>query len=252
MGKMKIALCTQGSIGIMAIRKLFEIGINPADILVFTYDIESKSNKPLINFLDFFQTQYLVMGNDMEKMSDVLKKEKINMLLSIAYKYIFKGPIFEIEKISLINLHPGTLPLYKGWLSVPWAIFNGEKSAGYTYHLIDQKIDNGAIIYQEELPILESTTAFDMHFKLMNSAINKLDYIISGNWNTNPQEPIGKYYKNIMPNQGYIDKSWDIKKIDRFIRAMYFPPYQGAMLKTDAGDKEILDIKQYLKETHYE
>ena len=169
-------------------------------------------------------------------------------MISISYKYIFKDPIFSLKNTLLINLHPGILPDYRGWLSVPWAIFNDERYAGYSYHLIDSGVDSGSIILNEKFPILKTSTAFDLHFYLMNRAIDQLGKIISGDWVAVPQVGKGKYYKNLLPNNGYIDTSWDSPKIERFIRAMFFPPYNGAILKTKVGEKEIFSFEQYLLE----
>lgn len=243
-----IAICTQGSIGITVIRKLFELNFKPNEITVITYDKQSLSNKPLIAFLDYFDIKWFVVENDMQKLLEIITEKNIRLLLSISYKYIFKEPLFSLKNTILINLHPGILPYYRGWLSVPWAIYNNESHVGYTYHLINSGIDSGPIILKEKFPISNTSNAFNLHFNMMNRAIDQLDKIISGDWVPVAQVGIGKYYKNLLPNKGYIDTSWDSDKIERFIRAMFFPPYRGAILKTKVGEKEIVRFEQYLLE----
>lgn len=219
---MNIIVCTQGSVGISVIRKLFELRYRPSNITVITYDIKSLHNKPLIDLLEYFNIQWFVVENNMELLDDIIVTRNANILLNIAYKYIFKNPVLTLPNIKLINLHPGILPYYRGWLSTPWSIINGETHVGYTYHLISSGIDKGDIILIDRFPILSDSTAFDLHFKIFNSAINKLDYIVSGKWSAIPQIGDGAYYKNIFPS---IDPAWDNDKIERFKRATYFPPY---------------------------
>lgn len=243
---MKIAVCTHGAVGVLVLYKLFELGFVPDDIIVFTHDTHLPKNKALINFLQYFNVNWFIVGDDMEKLATILDSNNVSMLINVAYKFIFKQPIFDLKHITLINLHPGILPNYRGWFSIPWAILNEEEYVGYTYHLISPEIDRGDIICIERFPILKSSTSFSLHFPLINDAINKLEYIISRTWGVRPQTGGGKYYKRILPNDGYIDPSWDENKIDRFIRAMYFPPFRGALLKTGRGDVEILTYKQYL------
>lgn len=247
---MKIALCTQGSLGIIIIRKLFELGFLPKDILVFSHDIQSSANQSFIEFLNYFDIFFMEVGHNMIKLSEKINNGKVKLLISASYKYIFKEPIFKIKELNMINLHPGILPNYRGWFSLPWSIFNGEEYSGYTFHLIDADIDTGNIIYQEKIPILKTSTAFDLHFKMMNKAIEKLEYIIDGNWLSMPQKKGGIYYRKTLPNNGYIDTTWDLNKIDRFIRALFFPPYKGALLKTEKGDIEIFNIDQYKRELY--
>lgn len=250
-----IAICTQGSIGISVVRKLFELGFRPEQIIIITYNPQSDTNIPLISFLKYFNINWFVVKNDMEKLVKILLEKNIKTLINISYKYIFKNPIFDFKDITLINLHPGILPDYRGLLSIPWSIFNNEKYVGYTYHIIDLKIDTGPIIFSKKFPILKTSNAFDLHFCLMNDAINQLDKIILENWTATPQVKGGHYYKNFLPNNGFIDISWDIDKIDRFIRAMFFPPHKGAVLKTTTDEKEIFSLEQYileLKSINYE
>lgn len=219
---MNIVICTQGSVGVSVIRKLFELRYRPSDITVITYDTASSYNQPLIEFLNCFMIERFVVENDMDYLSMILLGKRPSFLLSISYKYIFKEPALNLSDIKFVNLHPGILPNYKGFLSIPWAILNGETEVGYTYHLIDSGIDSGNLILSERFPILPDSTAFDLHFRVMNSAINKLEYIVSGLWGSIPQIGEGKYYKNIFPT---FDPTWDSDKIERFKRAKYFPPY---------------------------
>ncbi len=53
----------------------------------------------------------------------------------------------------LINVHCERLPEYQNGPSVIWPIFNMERTTGLTIHEVDDKIDNGRIIYREEYPI---------------------------------------------------------------------------------------------------
>ena len=77
-------------------------------------------------------------------------------------------------------------------------------------------------------------------------AIEDLEYVIAGLWRQVPQAKGGCYYKRILPNNGYIDRLWTDQQIERLIRAMYFPPHKGAMLRTKDGEVEIKSFQQYL------
>ena len=53
----------------------------------------------------------------------------------------------------MINMHGERLPQYQNAQSVIWPIYNMERTTGLTIHQIDDKIDTGPILYQEEYPI---------------------------------------------------------------------------------------------------
>ena len=59
----------------------------------------------------------------------------------------------------LINLHPSLLPKYKGLYAVEQALKAGDDTTGCTVHFVTEELDSGAIIKQQEVPILPGDTA---------------------------------------------------------------------------------------------
>lgn len=66
--------------------------------------------------------------------------------------------IFDLPKIAAINAHPSLLPAYRGPNPYFWTIRNGEQASGITLHLLDENLDTGAILAQEEIKIFPSDT----------------------------------------------------------------------------------------------
>ena len=58
----------------------------------------------------------------------------------------------------IINLHPSLLPKYKGLDAVERAIKAGETETGCSVHFVTEELDSGAIIKQQEVPILPGDT----------------------------------------------------------------------------------------------
>ena len=58
----------------------------------------------------------------------------------------------------IINLHPSLLPKYKGLHAVERAIKAGETETGCSVHFVTEELDSGAIIKQQEVPILPGDT----------------------------------------------------------------------------------------------
>lgn len=46
-------------------------------------------------------------------------------------------------------------------------------------------------------------------------------------------------------NRGFIDPSWPLEKVDRFIRAIYFPPFSAARLRLEVGGKFLVVKNQW-------
>ena len=55
---------------------------------------------------------------------------------------------------QIINLHPSLLPKYKGLHAIEKAFESGDELTGVSVHYVNEELDGGEIILQEEVPIL--------------------------------------------------------------------------------------------------
>lgn len=69
-------------------------------------------------------------------------------LFSISNPHLFNKILLKKAKGLIINYHNSLLPKYAGLNASSWAILNSEKIHGITWHLINEKIDAGDILYQ--------------------------------------------------------------------------------------------------------
>jgi methionyl-tRNA formyltransferase len=58
-----------------------------------------------------------------------------------------------IPGLGSFNLHPGSLPGYRGPDPVFWQLKNGEASCGIALHKMDAEFDTGPLVHYEEIPI---------------------------------------------------------------------------------------------------
>ena len=95
-----------------------------------------------------------------------LKSLNANLQVVVAFRMLPKV-VWSMPLYGTFNLHASLLPAYRGAAPINWAIINGEEKTGVTTFFIDEKIDTGAIILQEECPISHDDTAGTLHDKLM-------------------------------------------------------------------------------------
>lgn len=58
----------------------------------------------------------------------------------------------------MLNIHPSLLPKYKGLHTHARALEAGDKEHGCTVHLVTPKLDDGPILGQAKVPVLEDDT----------------------------------------------------------------------------------------------
>lgn len=66
---------------------------------------------------------------------------------------IIKESVFNIPRLGSINFHSGRAPYYRGGPPIFWELYNDETEVGLTVHFVAAKVDSGAIILQETVPL---------------------------------------------------------------------------------------------------
>ena len=234
---MKIVLCGYHWIGCKALNILIK---NKHDIYVYTHECDPHINS-LESYCNKTKTNYTT-----KKITKKNLPFKPDLICSIYYRYIISEDIIKIVNGKIFNLHPSLLPEYKGCSSLTWAIINGEKKTGFSYHYLTKLIDQGNIILQKKVMIEEWDTQLSLYNRVMFEAIKDFEEVInkvSKGFEGFPQKNTGDYYKRGAPHNGIIQKDWSIEKIERFIRAMNYPPLPYARY----NKKEIKTFEDFLK-----
>jgi methionyl-tRNA formyltransferase len=90
---------------------------------------------------------------------NIVNSLRPDLLVSIAGNEIFKKPLFETSKYGIINLHSALLPKYRGLMPSFWVMRFNEEKTGVSVFFVDEGIDSGPIIIQEEVAIVNKTQA---------------------------------------------------------------------------------------------
>jgi methionyl-tRNA formyltransferase len=189
--------------------------------------------------IDLFQVKNI---NSDEFASKVRNNLKPDLIISVNFDQIFKKEIINIPDKGCINIHASLLPNYRGRAPLNWAILEGEDKTGVTVHFINEGIDTGEMILQEEIEIKNNDYISDILKQVKEKyplMINKaVDLIENDNYETIKQnKKEGSYYGKRTPEDGLINWKNLAKKIYNLIRAVS-RPYPGAFTYLD--DAKIL------------
>ena len=80
----------------------------------------------------------------------IIKNCKYKLIFSSGFPFKIPKSILNKNKI-FINSHPSLLPKYKGLNAIRDAIEKKEKTIGCTVHYINERLDDGNIIYKKKL-----------------------------------------------------------------------------------------------------
>ena len=180
-----------------------------------------------------------------------LKQLNANLQVVVAFRML-PTVVWQLPKFGTFNLHASLLPQYRGAAPINWAIINGETSTGVTTFFIDEKIDTGNIILQDEIKITNTDTAGTLHDKLMESGsklvIKTIEKIKNKEVTTIKQpKKEGKAAPKIFKETCKIDWNDNLDKIYNKIRGL--SPYPTAWTTIKNGH-EILEVKLYSVNKH--
>jgi phosphoribosylglycinamide formyltransferase 1 len=71
-----------------------------------------------------------------------------------------------LERYRAINVHPSLLPAFPGVDAVGQALAAGASVTGVTVHFLDEGIDSGPVILQEEVSIEPADTAESLYQRI--------------------------------------------------------------------------------------
>jgi methionyl-tRNA formyltransferase len=229
-------------------RKLVDAhDINPCDILVNTYDrtdtIDYRS------WLDSQSIRWVIASYRDQSTINQIAQFDPDLILSAYGLRIIPVSVLDLSHMA-INMHPSYLPDYKGRWVCPWAIINGEVEHGITFHSMTAKIDVGDILFQKKVPIAVDETAWSLYNKLIAEFVREFDNFFKAlkeqRLDSKPMPNGGRFFRQGLPFDGMIDTSWNADQIERFIRAMFFPPHLGATIKIHGTPYECDSYEKYL------
>ena len=97
---------------------------------------------------------------------ETLRELKPDLCVTAAFGQILSREILEIPPLGNINVHASLLPRHRGSAPIAHAIMSGDRTTGITTMMMDEGIDTGDILLQEETGIGESETCAELTERL--------------------------------------------------------------------------------------
>jgi len=80
--------------------------------------------------------------------------------IAMVFTFPWKIPasLLQLPLKGFLNFHFGVLPQYKGTDPVFWQLKNGEKNGGISVHIMTEDIDEGPLLFVQQMPIIPGET----------------------------------------------------------------------------------------------
>jgi methionyl-tRNA formyltransferase len=96
----------------------------------------------------------------------IFRKLAPDLVVVAAFGQILPHEMLIQPQYGCINIHPSLLPQYRGSAPIQWSLIRGEKVTGVTIMRLNEGVDSGDILLQEEVIIAEEETFASLHDRL--------------------------------------------------------------------------------------
>lgn len=177
--------------------------------------------------------QIRIKSANSSEFQNLMIKLNVDLIIVGTWKERICAKTYNIPRIATVNIHPSLLPKYRGPNPYMQTILHGEEFSGVTVHLMDDNYDEGAILKQEKIPILETDTSKELRERTARKAREVItEFIQDLNEKiltpVNQDEKYASYYPHIKGNEMMLDFSVQSStEISRTIRALhpFLPSY---------------------------
>jgi methionyl-tRNA formyltransferase len=105
---------------------------------------------------------------------EIFLQLKPDMVVVAAFGQILPKFIIDSPPLKCLNIHPSLLPKYRGAAPLNWSIIRGETKTGVTIMLMDEGMDSGEILLQQETNIDPEENYGQLHDRLATQGASLL------------------------------------------------------------------------------
>jgi methionyl-tRNA formyltransferase len=160
-----------------------------------------------------------------------------------AYGQLIPREVLALPTQGMLGVHPSLLPKYRGAAPIAWAILNGESTTGVSIFKLNERLDAGAMLVQQAVPIEAGEDAQGLTTRLArcgaDALLRTLEMMASGQARDQAQdESSASLAPKLTKAQGEIDWHQPAESIDRLVRATI--PWPGASTTWRGGSLKIV------------
>lgn len=113
-----------------------------------------------------------------QEILEILKRYNIELIILAGYMRIITKVLIDAYRNRIMNIHPALLPSFPGLSAQRQALEYGVKIAGCTVHFVEEGMDQGPIIIQAAVPVLEGDTEETLSLRILKEEHKIYPYAI--------------------------------------------------------------------------
>jgi phosphoribosylglycinamide formyltransferase-1 len=100
-------------------------------------------------------------------LADLLESCRVDLVCLAGYMRLVGAPLLEAFPNRILNIHPSLLPAFPGLEAQRQALDHGVRISGVTVHLVTSGLDDGPIVLQAAVPVVEGDTVESLAARIL-------------------------------------------------------------------------------------
>lgn len=169
---------------------------------------------------------------------------KPDVIVVAAYGKLLPKEVLQLSPWGCVNIHPSLLPRHRGPSPVAFTILEGDAVAGVTLILLDEGMDTGPIIAQEEEYLLPQDTVETLTDRLFRRGARLLTRTLllycRGELVPRPQEEArATYTRKLTKEDGVIQ--WELPAVSLWRQVRAYSPWPGSYTRWQGKLLKVLE-----------
>ncbi len=156
--------------------------------------------------------------------ADALRSLGPDLIVVASFPARLPSAICAVATVGAINVHPSLLPAHRGADPLFWSYFEDDQTTGVTVHWLDDHLDTGDIIVQENLVVPRGSTALSLAATIAHAGarllLTQLPSLADG---TAPRKPQEEGTTDPLPSRAgwVVDwNCWPAERVWHFLRGV--------------------------------
>jgi methionyl-tRNA formyltransferase len=154
----------------------------------------------------------LLLARDKHAIEPLVRAYAPDLLMCWGFPWKIPAAALETPRLGSVNLHPALLPRHRGPIPLSWALRDGDRTFGTSWHYMDAELDTGNLLAQGTIPIDDDDTdieqfapkLFDLALGLLPRALERVAAGDPGD----PQPTEGASWAGHFEDDAYVHVDW--------------------------------------------